>query len=1248
MTQDAIAEFAHILEFTAGEFRLFVVRCNSVPWRDRLLTELAAICPLQLKTLTVAPTETQLYDRIQTEIANPPPPGVLMVAGLENNQYLDQLLDRANRERDKYVQNLAFPLVLWVSDRIHTQLLREAADLQSIGETLEFEVPSEFWAEWITQRAIQDLEAILIQGATRFLPLLATQQETNLAAELQVAAEALTAADGQTRAYLFFLKGRSRGYQDLTAKDAYGRSLALWPEAGNQQYRAIVHYSFGDWWRAQTKLQRRQAAAAWQQACEQFTQCVALLREPNPPYQGGQGGSTHSASNPPTSPQAQDSEIPPASPSPLVRGSTPQNPPYQGGQGGSTHSTSNPPTSPQAQDPEIPPASPSPFVRGSTPQNPPYQGGQGGLNPLDSQDSAIPPASPSPFVRGSNAEAGQEGLLARFINALGDALLATQQWDELATLAQEALELHQTHPDPFKQARAYGFLAEVALAREDWRAAQQQTEAALQTLPKQETPTEPDFTYIQAFNRAAYRWTLAKAQRGQGQATQSLTTLEDALKETRPQYELDLYVQILRDLQRGYWARRDYVQAYRYKRQRRDVETEFGLRAFLGAGRIRPQQQEQLPGQGAQRKVALEIEVSGRLTDVERLLERVGDTGSKVTVLYGPSGVGKSSLVTGGLMPRLWDYRVGTESERVLPLYLRTYQDWLGVLAQTVMAALEELDLDPSPASSGTQIRLLDSPLTKGAATAGDRAIPPNAAAIIAELRNCIEQRRLRPVLVLDQFEEFFFVYPDRPERDAFFEFLGQCLSLLPFKVIFTIRVEYIYQLLSRPGLDCIDGEILSNKVRYYLNYFSLEQAQTVVEDLTQRTQLDWQPGLQAAMITDLAQGYPLLQPIELQIVGAQMQQEGIETVAQYEQAGSKDALVQRYFTGVIRDCGPENEQVAGLVLFGLTNEQGQRPLKTGMELAELVAQVGQLGQLGDVLAILEMSGLVVEVEDKPTRYQLVHDYLVRPIRGWYDQGLRQKVKVLELENRAAKLRQAKTQQRVVIGSVIVAVVFAVLGIFSTSVSLQARREQRRAEHAETRSLIRQLALQAEAVRERSPFTYDLIGLLTVESASLSVNAEIPILETDLMLRESLQTFPEPIARIDHDSRVVAVAWSPDSKQVATASSDGTAKIVAVETGAEIARIDHDSTVLAVAWSPDGEQVATASDDGTAKIVAVETGAEIARIDHDNWVLAVAWSPDGEQVATASSDGTAKIVAVETGAEIARIDHDSTVWAVAW
>jgi len=93
--------------------------------------------------------------------------------------------------------------------------------------------------------------------------------------------------------------------------------------------------------------------------------------------------------------------------------------------------------------------------------------------------------------------------------------------------------------------------------------------------------------------------------------------------------------------------------------------------------------------------------------------------------------------------------------------------------------------------------------------------------------------------------------------------------------------------------------------------------------------------------------------------------------------------------------------------------------------------------------------------------------------------------------------------------------------------------------------------------------------------------------------------------------------------------------------GVERARLTHDGWVRAVVFSPDGTRVATASSDGTARVFDPTTGVEHARLTHDRPVYAVVFSPDGAWVATASDDGTARVFAVRTeelrAAVVARI-----------
>jgi WD40 repeat protein len=115
------------------------------------------------------------------------------------------------------------------------------------------------------------------------------------------------------------------------------------------------------------------------------------------------------------------------------------------------------------------------------------------------------------------------------------------------------------------------------------------------------------------------------------------------------------------------------------------------------------------------------------------------------------------------------------------------------------------------------------------------------------------------------------------------------------------------------------------------------------------------------------------------------------------------------------------------------------------------------------------------------------------------------------------------------------------------------------------------------------------------------------------------------LATLNHQSGVHAVAFSPDSKTIATASDDNTARLWDTENGNELATLNHQDSVIAVAFSPDSKTIATASNDNTARLWDTENGNELATLNHQSWVNAVAFSPDGKTIATASYDNTARL-----------------------
>ena len=131
--------------------------------------------------------------------------------------------------------------------------------------------------------------------------------------------------------------------------------------------------------------------------------------------------------------------------------------------------------------------------------------------------------------------------------------------------------------------------------------------------------------------------------------------------------------------------------------------------------------------------------------------------------------------------------------------------------------------------------------------------------------------------------------------------------------------------------------------------------------------------------------------------------------------------------------------------------------------------------------------------------------------------------------------------------------------------------------------------------------------------------------EADKALREACKYGSAVLE--GHTDWVKSAAYSPDGREIVSASDDRTIRIWDSVTG-ECKRVLEGHTVFvnSAAYSPDGREIVSASWDRTIRIWDAVTG-ECKRVleGHTSNVNSVAYSPDGREIVSASCDKTIKV-----------------------
>jgi WD40 repeat protein len=121
-----------------------------------------------------------------------------------------------------------------------------------------------------------------------------------------------------------------------------------------------------------------------------------------------------------------------------------------------------------------------------------------------------------------------------------------------------------------------------------------------------------------------------------------------------------------------------------------------------------------------------------------------------------------------------------------------------------------------------------------------------------------------------------------------------------------------------------------------------------------------------------------------------------------------------------------------------------------------------------------------------------------------------------------------------------------------------------------------------------------------------------------------------------HTGVVRALAFSPDSHRLASASDDHTIRVWDIATGGPFLDLrGHCEPVFGIAYSPDGRRLVSASGDGTLKVWdAASLPDPIPLRGHSGIVWSVAYSPDGRRLVSAGEDQTVRVWDADGAREI--------------
>jgi WD40 repeat protein len=616
----------------------------------------------------------------------------------------------------------------------------------------------------------------------------------------------------------------------------------------------------------------------------------------------------------------------------------------------------------------------------------------------------------------------------------------------------------------------------------------------------------------------------------------------------------------------------------------------------------------------------------GRSTEVGIVVANLRS--APLTLIYGPSGVGKSSLLNAGVIHDLCEARktAAAESPFAVCVFKSWNEDPVDGLREAARAVLQGL--------------------------AGDKQLPPQEATLAETFRAWTASSGTL-LVILDQFEEYFQYHSDQAEDERLTGFAAELARIvndpsLAVHVLLSIREDAWAQ------LDFFEGHIPSLFANYVrVDHLDLDSAREAIEgpieawnrSLTEeKPPFEIEPALVEAVIDATAgEGLPLTGARESAAVGApgdrvqapylqlvlerlwrDMVASGARTlmVARLETLGGAKKIVQNHLRDALERLTPQEQEVAADCFRFLVSPSRTKIAFPVVDLAQRLSRPRPVPEVATVLDALcsAESGRILRAippaeEGGSASYELYHDILAEPILDWrreYEQ--RREAEIEARRRRELRRRYVRT----VVGLTALVCVFAAFAAW-------ALYERSVANDQRAVSNSRRLAAMSSVTLGIKP------GLALRQAVEAVDVDETP--EAAKALREALDGSRGRGVLSGHGGGVWSASFSPDGQRLITASKDGTAAVWDTNTMTPLTPLqggkEDDGKATAVTsarFNPGGDLVAAADADGIVRVWKVSGWTKAWQAPRLGQGGAVPYAfTDGRLAVTADGDGQATV-----------------------